>query len=206
MIPRGRQANTLCGPVRRRIGCAWRRPLKVRTQPTRASAETPTDRARHIASLRTPRLAFCCTNPKGKPLSSHPYTEHLRGVPLFSKLSDGDLERIATVATELRETAGKTLLREGSAALEMFVVLDGELEVTREGQHVANLGPGAFAGELALLAHAQRSSTVTCTSDTTILHIDGRAFGPLLEDAPHIAVKMLPIVAQRAIDNATHQV
>ncbi len=137
-------------------------------------------------------------------MSTHPYIEHLRNVPLFSKLSDSELERIATVATELREHAGKTLLREGGSALEMFVVLDGELEVSREGKHVATLGPGAFAGELALLAHAPRSSSVTCTTDTTILHIDGRAFGPLLQDAPQIAVKMLPIVAQRAIDNAAH--
>jgi CRP-like cAMP-binding protein len=137
-------------------------------------------------------------------LAAHAYVDHLRSVPLFSKLSNHDLDRIASVATELSVGAGKVLLREGSMALEMFVVLDGELEVTRDGEHVATLGPGAFAGELALLAHSARTSSVTAKTPATILHIDGRAFTPLLEDAPGIAVKMLPIVAQRAVDNASH--
>lgn len=133
---------------------------------------------------------------------AHSYAGHLRSVPLFSKLSNHDLDRIAAVATELSFDAGKVLLREGSTALEMFVVLEGELEVTRDGEHVASLGPGDFAGELALLAHSPRTSTVTATTPASILHIEGRAFAPLLEDAPRIALKMLPVVAERAVANA----
>jgi len=136
-------------------------------------------------------------------MSAHSYADHLREVPLFSRLSNHDLDHLAAVATELNVDAGKVLLKEGSTALEMFVVLEGELEVTRDGEHVADLGPGAFAGELALLAHTPRTSTVTAKTKTTIIHIDGRAFTPLLEEAPQIAVKMLPIVAQRAVDNAS---
>ena len=138
----------------------------------------------------------------GRAMSRHKYLDHLREVPMFADLGHDELELIAQAATEVTFGAGTTLIREGATAREMVVVLDGELEVTREGEHVAYIGAGGFAGELSLLAHTRRHSSVTAHTDVTLLHIDGRSFGPVLEGAPQIAVKMLPIVAGRAVDNA----
>jgi CRP-like cAMP-binding protein len=80
----------------------------------------------------------------------------------------------------------------------MLIITKGEVEVTREGEHVADVGPGGFVGELALLTHRERNSTVTTKTAIEAIHIDGRRFATLLEDAPMIAVKMLPIIAARA--------
>jgi CRP/FNR family transcriptional regulator, cyclic AMP receptor protein len=131
-------------------------------------------------------------------MARNSYHDQLRKVPLFADLDRADLDRVGQVSTELQIPAGEHLMREGELAHEMFVVLDGTLEVTRDGQPVATIGPGDFAGEMALLTRAARNSTVTATSDVRVLHIDGRAFGELLHKAPHIAVTMLPIVARRA--------
>ena len=62
---------------------------------------------------------------------------------------------------------------------------------------MADIGPGGFAGEMALLTRSHRNSTVTAKTACSVLHIDGRAFTALLSDVPEIAVKMLPIVAGR---------
>jgi CRP-like cAMP-binding protein len=83
----------------------------------------------------------------------------------------------------------------------VFVLVSGTVEVTRGGEHIADIGPGGFAGEMALLAHAQRNSTVVTKTPVDVIHIDGRSFSALLEEVPQIAVKMLPIVAGRVTAN-----
>ena len=95
-------------------------------------------------------------------------------------------------------------MREGARAHEMFVVMQGAVEVTQDGEHVADVGAGGFVGEMALLAHSARNSTVTTKTDVVVLHIDGREFGTLLNRVPEIAAKMLPIVAARVVENSDH--
>jgi CRP-like cAMP-binding protein len=129
----------------------------------------------------------------------HKHYNHLRSVPLFSDLSDHELEEVGKAATELHFEAGNQFIREGSVAHEMFVVAEGTVEVTRGGTHVADVGPGGFIGELALLTQAPRGGSVRAKTDATLIHIDGRQFNVLLKEVPQIAVKMLPIVARRAV-------
>lgn len=134
----------------------------------------------------------------------HAYHDHLKQVPLFADLSEDELDEVAGCATQLDYPAGKVLMTEGGSAHEMFVVVEGAVEVTREGEHIADLGPGAFAGEMALLTHTHRNSTVTTKTQASVLHIDGRGFTAIIRDVPTIAAKMLPVIASRITENAEH--
>lgn len=125
------------------------------------------------------------------------YNEHLKGVPLFADLDDEELEAVSRAATELDYKPGKVLIKEGTVAHEMFVVTGGTVEVTRDGEHIADIGPGGFVGEMALMTHAHRNATVTAKTDVSVVHIDGREFTTILRDVPRVAVKMLPIIAGR---------
>ena len=127
----------------------------------------------------------------------HRYHEFLRQVPMFASLDHDELDAVARSVTDLEFDAGHVLMREGGSAHELVIVVDGQLEVTRGGEHIADIGPGGFAGELALFAHSLRHSTVTTKTHVSLLHIDGRTFTALMEDVPRIAVKMLPIIAAR---------
>ena len=111
---------------------------------------------------------------------------------------------LGKAATELSFPAGQTLMRAGSTAREMVVVLEGELSVERDGEEVAVVGPGGFAGEMGLLTDAPRSATVSAKTAVTVVHLDARSFGGVLDEAPQIAVKMLPIVAERVLANSDH--
>ena len=137
-------------------------------------------------------------------MAKNEYHQHLRSVPLFADLDKHELDVLASASTELRLPAGQVLMTEGRTAHEMFVVMQGTLEVTKDGEHVADIGPGGFAGEMALLTHAQRHATVTAKTEVLVLDIDGRSFQVVLEEAPMIAVKMLPIVASRVVANSEH--
>jgi len=137
-------------------------------------------------------------------MAKNEYHEYLKRVPLFRDLDSRELDAVGAVVTDLRFNAGETLIRQGDAAHEMFIVTVGELEVTRDGEHIADIGPGSFAGEMAVLARTQRNSTVNAKTDVEVLHIDGRSLQALFADVPEIAVKMLPIVAGRVIENSDH--
>jgi CRP-like cAMP-binding protein len=130
-------------------------------------------------------------------MSKNTYHQYLKQVPLFSDLDDDELDEVAQKATDLDLKAGSVIMREGSTAHEMVIVVNGTLEVTRGDEHIADIGPGGFAGEMALISRAHRNSTVTAKTDVALLHIDGRDFAALLEDVPRVAVKMLPIIVNR---------
>jgi CRP-like cAMP-binding protein len=134
-------------------------------------------------------------------MSHDRYHEYLRSVPLFSDLDDNDLSLIGAAVTDIDMPAGRVLMREGHAAHEMVIVVKGTLEVTRGGEHVADIEAGGFAGEMGLLAKSDRNSTVRAKTDVSVLHIDGRQFRTLLEDVPMMAVKMMAVIAGRAVDN-----
>ncbi len=139
-------------------------------------------------------------------MAKNTYHQYLKQVPLFTDLDDDELDEVAQKATDLDLKAGSVIMREGSTAHEMVIVMNGTLEVTRDGQHVAEIGPGGFAGEMALITRSHRNSTVTAKTDVALLHIDGRDFAGLLQDVPQVAVKMLPIIVNRVTDNSqSHQ-
>ena len=134
-------------------------------------------------------------------MARNSYHKYLRAVPLFSDVDDDDLDAIGSAVTELNIKAGETLMRAGSSAREMVIVLEGELCVKLGDTEIATIEAGGFAGEMGLLADRPRNATVAAKTDTRILHIDSRSFDNVLHEAPQIAVKMLPVVARRVVEN-----
>lgn len=134
-------------------------------------------------------------------MARNTYHEYLRAVPLFSEVDDDDLDVIGSAVTELNVKEGDVLMRAGSSAREMVIVLDGQLCVKLGDTQIATIEPGGFAGEMGLLTDRPRNATVAATTQTRILHIDSRSFDNVLSEAPQIAVKMLPVVAQRVVEN-----
>jgi CRP/FNR family transcriptional regulator, cyclic AMP receptor protein len=118
-------------------------------------------------------------------------------VPLFCRLSKGDLARIARLADEVDLPQGKKLTREGSRGREFFVLLEGSADVKRQGQRIATMRGGDFFGEIALVTDVPRTATVTTTSPVRALVITDRAFRELLRDSPPIQGKVLEAVASR---------
>lgn len=134
------------------------------------------------------------------------YIQHLREVPLFSKLSKKELNEIARLSTELTFKDGKELMKEGARANSFIVIVDGEAVVRKKGRKVATLGAGDFAGELALLQNRDRNATVVAQGPLTALVIDRRGFQTLLDDIPTVTKKMLIAVAERLGDMDTKAV
>jgi CRP-like cAMP-binding protein len=125
------------------------------------------------------------------------FAEQLANLPLFSACSGRDLQRLAKAADELTVPAGTALTTQGGVGREAFVILEGTAEVTKDGVHAADLGPGDHFGELALLDGGPRTATVTTTSDMTLLVLSKPAFNAVLDEIPTLAHKLLIATARR---------
>ena len=97
----------------------------------------------------------------------------LKRIPIFQDIPDGELEQIATFAQEVSVAEGRELVREGDFSYEFMAIEEGEAEVTREGQHLANLGPGDFFGEMGLLEKTLRNATVTAKTPMLLMTLTG---------------------------------
>jgi CRP-like cAMP-binding protein len=127
----------------------------------------------------------------------------IKGVPLFSGASKSQLAEIAGIADEVDLPADKTLIQEGDSGREFFVLIDGTADVTQDGKQIGRMmGPGDFFGEIALVAKAPRTATVTTTSPVRALVITDRAFRQVLEHSPEIAVVVLTALAERLAPTA----
>ncbi len=97
----------------------------------------------------------------------------LRSLPLFADVSDEELSQIATFAQEISVEARRELVREGDFSYEFMAIEEGEAEVTRHGEHVADLGPGDFFGEMGLLEKTLRNATVTAKTPMRLITLTG---------------------------------
>lgn len=132
------------------------------------------------------------------------YEARLANVPLFRACSKQDLRHIARLADSDTCRAGEVLVREGSRGNELFVIVDGEAEVNREGTTVATLQAGDYFGELAVLSPAPRTATVTATTDMEVLIVTARELAILLADVPLLARKLLTGMAGRIQEADAH--
>jgi CRP/FNR family cyclic AMP-dependent transcriptional regulator len=130
--------------------------------------------------------------------------ELLKKVPLFAGCSKSELRQLAQTADEVDLRQGTVLTREGRLGREFFVLIDGTAEVTKKGKKIAQLGPGDWLGEIALITDSPRTATVTATSPLDVLVITDRRFRSVVESMPSIAMKVLASVGQRLSHDA-HQ-
>jgi CRP-like cAMP-binding protein len=124
-------------------------------------------------------------------------TDLLAHVPLFSGCSKRELQEIAALADELDLPEGTALIKEGERGREFFVIVEGTVDVTRDGRRVTTLGGGNWIGEIALVSDVPRTATVTTTSPVRVLVVTDRAFSGLIKRSPSIALKVLASVAER---------
>jgi CRP-like cAMP-binding protein len=118
-------------------------------------------------------------------------------VPLFAGLSKKEISQVASIADELDFPAGKVLIREGEPGREFFILVEGRVEVTRQGKALATRQAGDFFGEIALMTDRPRVATVTTSEPSRALVVTERDFRALVKRSPEIALKVLRAVADR---------
>ena len=113
--------------------------------------------------------------------------KHLKDIALFDRLSKDQLAEVAKQADEIDVEAGKRLVSEGRFGYEFFIIENGTAEVVHAGEHIADLGPGDFFGEMALLGDTVRNADVVCSTPMTAMVMTDTAFRSLARRMPEVA-------------------
>jgi CRP/FNR family transcriptional regulator, cyclic AMP receptor protein len=121
----------------------------------------------------------------------------LKSIPLFEEVGDDELAQIAPFATEVEVEAGRELVREGDFSYEFMAIEEGEAEVTRGGEHVADLGPGDFFGEMGLLERTLRNATVTAKSPIRLVTLTGWDLKRVERSAPEAMERIRSVLEER---------
>jgi len=107
-----------------------------------------------------------------------------RSYSLFTDLPIEDIDTIGAALGHMEASAGDKLVRQGGPADKFFIVIEGELEVMREGDEgkitVETLGPGHFYGEMAIVRDNPRTATVTAKTDVKLLTMEAEVFADLV--------------------------
>ncbi len=121
----------------------------------------------------------------------------LASVPIFAPLPGGSLEHLAARLVPLRVEAGSVVVREGDAGDRFYIVADGALDVTQDGARIAELTPGEYFGEIALLRDVSRTATVTARSDTVLYALDREDFLAAVTGHPQSAEAAETVMSAR---------
>lgn len=122
----------------------------------------------------------------------------LRGSVLLAGLSDDELDQLVAVATERSFADGAVLAEAGSDRnVGMWVILDGNVDVSRDGRHLNTLGPGDHVGEMALVSDIRRTADVVAKGDVRTLQLTRWDLRSLVVEHPDIMLAIMDAMAAR---------
>lgn len=126
--------------------------------------------------------------------------DYLSQVPMFTECNKRELGEIARHLDQVVARAGTKLTNEGSLASQFGIIVEGSATVRRNKRKLAQLGPGDFWGEMALLLKEKSSATVTTEEDSKLLVMHARDFSHLLDEVPTLARKLATGLAARLLE------
>ena len=128
--------------------------------------------------------------------------DSLRAIPLFGRVSEADLEELATHLIERRFPKNATVVEEGLPGDYMYVIRQGRAKVTKASEDgrekIMNfLEAGSFFGDMALLGDETRSASVKTLEDSVLLALSRRDFIDLLRQSPDLSLAVIAELANR---------
>ena len=118
-------------------------------------------------------------------------SELLAGCSLFVGADKDDLTALAGTATEVSFPADRVIARQGEIGTGFFLVVSGLVRVIRDGEAVADLGPGEFFGELSVIDGLPRIAQVVTVEPTVCIALATWDFERVLLAQPRLALAIL---------------
>jgi len=143
-----------------------------------------------LGLLAYPSLAAIDRATSERSAAIAPRVAFLEQLGFFASASRPVLERLAGLATEVSVPVGTAVVREGDPADALYVLVDGEVEVTARGEAhdeervLRQMSPPSYFGEIGVLERIPRTATVTALTDLSLLRIEGDALLRALTSAP----------------------
>ena len=121
----------------------------------------------------------------------------LSGVPLFEGLSKRHLSQLAASADSASFSGGEAIVRQGGSGEILFVLIEGEAKVVRDGRIVARLLPGDSFGEVSVVDGGPRSASVFAETPVRAITVLRKTVEALIRREPAVTLKLLEVLARR---------
>lgn len=93
--------------------------------------------------------------------------------------------------------AGQVIFQKGGIADQMYVVIEGEVEITIDGKFLDITGVGGIVGEMALIDSSPRSATAIAKTECKLVPVDQKRFTFLVQQTPNFAINVMKIMVER---------
>jgi len=118
------------------------------------------------------------------------HLETLRSIPLFSRLTQGQLSSVLSSSHAVEYQPGVRIVTEGEKGKGFFVLARGTVGVSISGKDVSTLGPGSYFGEIAVIDGGPRTATIGAESAVSALELTRPALLRLIDREPGVARAM----------------
>jgi len=136
--------------------------------------------------------------------STHTAHDALARAPLFSDLTQAELQQVAGLFHMRRFPAGRSVVRQGQGGDAFFVLDSGSAMVTIDGREQVALSPGEYFGEVALFDRGMRTATITASEEIVCYVLTYADFKALVENNGVIGWKLLERMARMLRDALRH--
>lgn len=124
--------------------------------------------------------------------------DHLSRVPILHYLPANEMAKLVAHIEEIDFEQGSVVFEEGETGDSLYLVDAGEVEVTREGKHVTTLGAGECFGEMALISHEPRNTTVRARVKSHLYKIPKSDFDQLVQSSEKIRDDFEALIGRRS--------
>ncbi len=129
----------------------------------------------------------------------------LTAIPIFSELPPEEAKRLAAFATETSLAEGQILMKQGDYSTELIAIEEGTAEVLRDGQKLADLGPGDLIGEMGLLERRPRNADVIATSPMRVMKLTHWEIRRMSQDTVGRIERLVQERRQAGVADPAHQ-
>ncbi|MBD0319338.1 MAG: cyclic nucleotide-binding domain-containing protein, partial [Gemmatimonadetes bacterium] len=120
---------------------------------------------------------------------------------LFPHLDDGQVQAISAFGERVRFAAGETMVQQGETGHALYVVLSGQVRVTKimsgDSLLLAVHGPGEFAAELSVLSGLPQGATIAAVTEVEALRVPPEKLIQMIAACPLVAAVIVPALAAR---------
>ena len=124
-------------------------------------------------------------------------TLFLKGVTLFKDIPGEEVAHIAQITDTINLESNEIVFEDGDPGDSMFIIVDGEVRIHKEGKEIATLGDSEFIGEMAILDQEPRSASATTQEETVLLRISGEDFFDLMGSRMDIVQGIMRVLTMR---------
>ncbi len=121
----------------------------------------------------------------------------LKNVELFHDISGEVLADIASFLEEIAYDKGSYIVNEGELGKELYIIIEGEVEVVSSGVRIDKMTSGASFGEMSIIDSQPRSADVVAIEDVLLLKIERDDFYEILKQREEVALGVIRVLNRR---------